>query len=167
MKYEPPSGSTTIGDAGLVRDDLLRPQRERRRLGSRQRQRLVQRVRVQRLRAAEHGRHRLERRPHDVVVRLLGSERHAGGLGMEAQLPRSRRSCALKRSRITRAQMRRAARYLAISSKKSLCELKKNEIRGANTSTSSPASIPYCTYSMPSRSVKASSCAAVAPASRM
>jgi hypothetical protein len=32
---------------------------------------------------------------------------------------------APNRSRITRAQMRRAARILAISSKKSLCELKK------------------------------------------
>ncbi len=61
----------------------------------------------------------------------------------------------------------RAARNFAISSKKSLCELKKNEMRGAKSSTSRPASIPYCTYSMPSRSVKASSCAAVAPASRM
>ena len=84
-----------------------------------------------------------------------------------------KRSChdrgflAPNRSRITRAQMRRAARNLAISSKKSLCALKKNEIRGANASTSRPASMPYCTYSMPSRSVNASSCAAVAPASRM
>jgi hypothetical protein len=46
---------------------------------------------------------------------------------------------------------------LAISSKKSLCELKKKEICGANASTSSPASTPYWTYSMPSRSVNASS----------
>ena len=61
----------------------------------------------------------------------------------------------------------RAARYFAISSKKSLCALKKNEMRGTNSSTFSPASTPYCTYSMPSRSVKASSCSAVAPASRM
>ena len=74
---------------------------------------------------------------------------------------------AWKRSRITRAQMRRAARYFAISSKKSEWALKKNEIRGANSSTSSPASMPACTYSMPSRSVNASSCAAVDPASRM
>jgi hypothetical protein len=74
---------------------------------------------------------------------------------------------APKRSRITSAQILRAARNLAISSKKSLCELKKNEICGANASTSSPASMPYCTYSMPSRSVKASSCSDVEPASRM
>ena len=63
--------------------------------------------------------------------------------------------------------MRRAARNLAISSKKSLWELKKNDSRGANSSTGRPASIPYCTYSTPSRSVKASSWSAVEPASRM
>src|SRR5215469_7535841 len=64
-------------------------------------------------------------------------------------------------------QTRRAARNLAISSKKSLCELKKNDSLGANSSTGRPASIPYCTYSTPSRSVKASSWSAVEPASRM
>ena len=74
---------------------------------------------------------------------------------------------APKRSRIASAQICRAARYFAISSKKSLCALKKNDIRGTNASTSSPASTPHCTYSRPSRSVNASSCSAVAPASRM
>ena len=78
-----------------------------------------------------------------------------------------RSSAAWNRSFITRAQIRRAARYLAISSKKSLWALKKNEMRGTNSSTSRPASTPYWTYSMPSRSVKASSWSAVAPASRM
>ncbi len=63
--------------------------------------------------------------------------------------------------------MRRAARNLAISSKKSLCELKKKESRGANSSTGRPASMPYFTYSTPSRSVNASSWRAVEPASRM
>ena len=38
-----------VGDAALVRDDLLRAQRERRGLGRRQRQRLVERVGVQRV----------------------------------------------------------------------------------------------------------------------
>ncbi len=78
-----------------------------------------------------------------------------------------RGSFAPKRSRMVFDQMRRAARNLAISSKKSLCELKKKDSRGANSSTGSPASMPYCTYSTPSRSVKASSCRAVEPASRM
>ena len=75
-----------VGDAGLVREHLLRAQREQRGLLGRQRQRLVVRVRVQRLRAAEHRRHRLERDPHDVVARLLRRERAARGLRVEAQL---------------------------------------------------------------------------------
>ena len=53
-----------------------------------------------------------------------------------------RGSRAPNRSRMTRAQIRLAARYLAISSKKSLCALKKNDSRGANWSTSRPASTP-------------------------
>src|SRR5512141_2942162 len=78
-----------------------------------------------------------------------------------------RGSFAPKRSFIVFDQIRRAARNLAISSKKSLCELKKKERRGANSSTGRPASIPYFTYSTPSRSVKARSWSAVEPASRM
>ena len=70
-------------------------------------------------------------------------------------------------SRITVAQIRRAARYFAISSKKSRCALKKNDKRGANSSTSSPRSSAHSTYVNPSASVNASSCAAVDPASRM
>ena len=57
--------------------------------------------------------------------------------------------------------------YFASSSKKSLCALKKNEIRGTKSSTSRPASTPHWTYSIPLRSVNASSCTAVDPASRM
>jgi hypothetical protein len=68
---------------------------------------------------------------------------------------------------MVRAQMRRAARNFAISSKKSECELKKKLSRGANESTSMPASTHHWTYSIPSRRVKASSWAAVEPASRM
>jgi len=45
--------------------------------------------------------------------------------------------------------------------------LKKKLSRGANESTSMPASTHHCTYSMPSRRVKANSWAAVEPASRM
>ena len=78
-----------------------------------------------------------------------------------------RGSLAPNRSRITFAQMRRAARNLAISSKKSEWALKKNESLGAKVSTSSPASTQACTYPIPSASVKASSWAAVDPASRM
>jgi hypothetical protein len=56
---------------------------------------------------------------------------------------------------------------LAISSKKSMWALKKNDSRGAKSSTSIPRSRHASTYAKPSASVNASSCAAVAPASRM
>jgi hypothetical protein len=78
-----------------------------------------------------------------------------------------RGSFAPKTSRTLRAQMRRAARNFAISSKKSMWLSKKNDSRGAKSSTSRPAAIPRFTYSMPLASVNASSCAAVEPASRM
>ena len=52
-----------------------------------------------------------------------------------------RSSLAPKRSRSSRAQMRRAARYFAISSKKSRCALKKNDSRGAKRSTGRPRSM--------------------------
>jgi hypothetical protein len=48
-------------------------------------------------------------------------------------------------SRSSRAQIRRAARYLAISSKKSICALKKNDNLGAKSSMSSPRSTACCT----------------------
>ena len=63
--------------------------------------------------------------------------------------------------------MRRAARYFATSSKKLLCAFQKNDSRGANSSTSRPASIAACTYAMPFAIVNAISCTAVEPASRM
>ncbi|MEA2279815.1 MAG: hypothetical protein QOK21_422 [Solirubrobacteraceae bacterium] len=44
-------------------------------------------------------------------------------------------------SRSSRAQIRLAARYFAISSKKSMCALKKNDNRGAKSSTSTPRAI--------------------------
>ncbi len=65
------------------------------------------------------------------------------------------------------AHILRAARNFAISSKKFIWQAKKNETRGAKRSTSSPASIAACTYAIPSASVNATSCTAVAPASRM
>jgi hypothetical protein len=63
--------------------------------------------------------------------------------------------------------MRRAARNFATSSNRSLCAAKKNERRGANVSTASPAFVARSTYSTAFAKVNASSCTAVAPASRM
>ena len=73
---------------------------------------------------------------------------------------------APKRSRIVSAQIRRAARNLATSWKTLLWPLKKNASRGANASTSSPASIAACTYAIPLASVNATSCTAEQPFSR-
>ncbi|GBD16201.1 hypothetical protein HRbin26_01096 [bacterium HR26] len=52
-----------------------------------------------------------------------------------------REFCAPNRSRMILAHMRRAARNLAISSKKLLWAPKKKLSRGANSSTCKPASI--------------------------
>jgi methylmalonyl-CoA mutase N-terminal domain/subunit len=76
-------------------------------------------------------------------------------------------SPAPKRSRMSRAEMRRAARNFATSSNRSLCAAKKNESRGANVSIARPASIARFTYSTVLANVNASSCTAVAPASRI
>ena len=68
---------------------------------------------------------------------------------------------------IRRAHSVRAARSLATSMKKFMPMAKKNDRRGANSSTSSPRARAVRTYSSPSASVNASSCTAVAPASCM
>ena len=59
-------------------------QRQSDRVLGRQRQRPVERVRVERLRPAEHRRESLESGPDDVHLRLLRGQRHARGLGVEA-----------------------------------------------------------------------------------
>ena len=83
--HEPPSGSATLADAGLLHQHLLGAQRDLGGLLAGQRQRLVQGVGVQRVGAAEHRGQRLHGGAHHVVVRLLRGERDAGGLGVEAQ----------------------------------------------------------------------------------
>ena len=75
-----------IGHAALPRDDLLRPQRDRRRLLGRQRHRFVPAVAVERLRAAHHRRQRLDGDADDVVVGLLRRQRAAGRLRVEPEL---------------------------------------------------------------------------------
>ena len=66
-----------------------------------------------------------------------------------------------------RAHSRRAARNFATSWKKSLWALKKNESRSPNSSGESPAPTAAPQYAIPFARVNASSCTAVAPASRM
>lgn len=75
--------------------------------------------------------------------------------------------CAPNSSFITRAQILRAARNLATSSRIVVRATKKNDRRGAKSSTSMPAATAVRTYSMPSARVNAISCAGEAPASAM
>ena len=72
-----------------------------------------------------------------------------------------------KRSFMSRAHSRRAARNFATSSRKSEWQAKKNESRSPKRSGSSPAACAARTYSSAFAKVNASSCGAVAPASRM
>ena len=65
------------------------------------------------------------------------------------------------------AQIRRAARNLATSSSSVVLATKKNDSRGANSSTASPEASAARTYSRALASVKAISCTGVAPASAM
>src|SRR5258708_1069120 len=74
---------------------------------------------------------------------------------------------APKRSVMVRYQMLRAARNLPISSKKSLCELKKKLSRGAKSSMFKPRRTAHSAYSIPSYRVKPSSCNAGEAASGM
>jgi hypothetical protein len=83
------------------------------------------------------------------------------------------RSMALRGSRVPNrsvtilAHIRRAARNFATSSKKFMWQAKKNDSRGANSSMAWPASRAAWTYEMALARVKATSCTAVHPASRM
>ena len=78
------------GEVGLVGEHLLGPQREPGRLLARQRDRLVVGVGVQRLRAAEHRRQRLDGHPGQVDLGLLRGQLDTGGLGVEPQHLRAR-----------------------------------------------------------------------------
>ena len=105
---------------------------------SRERERLVERVRVDGLRAAADRRERLHGHPHDVVLGLLA-------VSVEPPVCAWKRSAcargfvAPKRSRMIRAQSVRAARNFATSWKKWLWALKKNERRAPNSSGDRPA----------------------------
>ena len=78
-----------------------------------------------------------------------------------------RSSCAPNLSLIRCAQSLLAALNLATSSRKSICAQKKNESRRAKSSTLSPRSRALSMYVIALANVNATSCTAVAPASRM
>ena len=99
-----------LGDAGLLGEDQLRVAGDAGGELARQRDRLVERVGVQALRAAEHRGERLDRGAHDVVVRVLLGERHARRLAVRAQHRASPASAGRTgRSRAPTAGARRAA----------------------------------------------------------
>src|SRR5207302_2662380 len=75
---------SSVGRAALGCENLLCAKGELRGMLGRQGECLVERVRVQRLRAAADGRERLEGDAHDVVLRLLRGQRRASGLSVEA-----------------------------------------------------------------------------------
>ena len=110
----------------------------RRRVLGRQRERLVERVRVQRLRAAA--------RPPTSAWIATRTTLFSGCCAVSVEPPVCawKRSAsafgfvAPKRSRMIRAHSRRAARNFATSWKKSLCALKKNESRSPNSSGDEP-----------------------------
>ncbi|MPL82808.1 hypothetical protein SDC9_28757 [bioreactor metagenome] len=79
-----------MGDAGLFLQDQLGVARDPGREFGRQRDRLVKRIGVQRLRAAKRRRHRLIGGAHDVVVGVLFLQAHARGLAVGAQHRRAR-----------------------------------------------------------------------------
>ena len=83
-----PASAERIGDGGnaaFLGEDQLRVAGDARAEIGRQRDRFVEAVGVQRLRAAEHRRHRLDRRAHDIVVRVLLGEADARRLAVRAQ----------------------------------------------------------------------------------
>src|SRR5438132_9206140 len=83
-------GVDDVSHTAFVGDDLLRAKSDLDGLLCRQRERLVHRVGVQGLRPAEDGRKRLDGRADDVVLRLLGGQRGASGLRVEAEHHRPR-----------------------------------------------------------------------------
>src|SRR6266550_6232571 len=73
----------------LIREQLLRAKRDLNGLFCRQRERLVHRIRMQRLSSAEYCCHSLVGNADDIVHRLLRSKRHAGGLRVKAHHERA------------------------------------------------------------------------------
>ena len=74
-----------VGEAALIRNDVLRMKSDGDGLFRRKRERFVAGVRMEGLRAAHDGCRRLQRDADDVVVRLLRREHGACSLGMEAE----------------------------------------------------------------------------------
>ncbi len=113
-----------MGDPGLLLQDQLGVARDPRREFRRQRNRFVERVRVQALRAAERRRHRLVGGAHDVVVGILllqADARWSGNASAASGSPASSPRTPV----MIRCQSSRAARSFATSMKKFMPMAKK------------------------------------------
>ena len=109
-------GIDDAAGAGLLLEEELRVAGDARREVGRQRDRFVERVGVQRLRAAVRRRHRLDAGARDVVEDVLRRQAPAAGLAVRAQRQRLR-VLRLELALMSFAHSRRAARILAISMK--------------------------------------------------
>ena len=148
-------------------DDLLRPQRDARRLLGRQRQRFVAAVAVQRLRAAEHRRQRLQRDADDVVVGLLRGQRAAGRLRVEPQLLRARVGRAEAVAHDPRPQPPRRAELRDLLEEVVVRVEEERQPLAEAVDVEPGVDAPPRTYAMALANVNATSCTAVDPASRM
>jgi hypothetical protein len=129
-------------------------------------ERLVTAVGVQRLRAAEHRRQRLQRDAHHVDVRLATGERAAGGLRVKTQLLRPRAGGAEAVAHDPRPEP---------AGRAELGDLFKEVVVGVEEERQARREVVdvqlpgrhASTYANPSASVNASSWAAVEPPRRM
>ena len=109
---------------------------------------------------------RLDRDANDVVVGLLRRERAAGGLRVEAQAPAARILGAKAVAHDVRPQAAGGAELGHLFQEVVVRVEEEAQLAGKFVHVS-PAAMAALTYSMPLASVKATSWAAVLPASRM
>ena len=132
-------------DAALLGDDLLLAERQQGGLGGRDRERLVVGVGVERLRPAQDAGQRLERDPGQVVERLLRRQRHAGGLGVEAHPGRALVLGAVALGHQVVPDPPARPELGDLLEEVASGELKKNDSRGAKSSTRRPRSMAAST----------------------
>ena len=102
-----------------------------------------------------------------VVVRLLGRKRHPRCLRVEPELPGTFVARPVTIAHHRGPHLARCAVLRDLLEEVVLRVEEERDPRSERIDVQSCVSMPYCTYSIPSRSVNASSCSAVAPASRM
>ena len=167
IAHAPPTGSTVFATPDSAAMICCVRSAIRADFFGRQRQRLVAAVAVQRLRAAEHGRQRLNRDAHDVVVGLLRRERAAGGLRVESQLHRARSGRAEPVAHDVRPQPPRRAELRDLLDEVVVRgEEEREPLAERGRRRDRPPAPPRRRRSR-SASVNATSCTAVEPASRM